>query len=84
MTIKKLAAFGMALGMAAVSFSGCGSKTPETSATYNGGSIPAGVYIFNQFNAMNEAYQKVANPTAIFSLRISTVPMPSNGLTTAP
>ncbi len=62
MTIKKLTALGMALGMAAVSFTGCGSKTPETAATYNGGSIPAGVYIFNQFNAMDEAYQKVANP----------------------
>lgn len=62
MTIKKLAALGMALGMAAVSFTGCGSKTPEIAATYKDGSIPAGVYIFHQVNALNEAYQKVANP----------------------
>ena len=62
MTIKKLAALGIALGMAAVSFTGCGSKTPEIAATYKDGSIPAGVYIFHQVNALNEAYQKVANP----------------------
>lgn len=61
MTIKKLAALGLALGMAA-SLAGCGNKEPQIAATYNGGSIPAGVYIFNQVNAMNEAYQKVANP----------------------
>lgn len=62
MTTKKLAALGLALGMAAASLTGCGSKAPQVVATYNGGSIPAGVYIFNQVNAMNEAYQKVANP----------------------
>lgn len=62
MTTKKLAALGLALGMAAASLTGCGSKTPQIAATYNGGSIHAGVYIFNQVNAMNEAYQKVANP----------------------
>lgn len=64
MTMKKLAALGLALGLAAVSLTGCGSKTPQIAATYNGGSIPAGVYIFNQVNAMNEAYGKVANPYA--------------------
>lgn len=62
MTIKKLAALGLALSMTAVSFTGCGSKTPEVAATYQGGSIPAGVYILNQVNALNEAYQKVENP----------------------
>lgn len=63
MTIKKLAALGVALSMAAVSLAGCGSSgQAEVAATYSGGSIPAGVYIFNQVNAMNEAYQKVANP----------------------
>ncbi|MDF3004713.1 MAG: PpiC-type peptidyl-prolyl cis-trans isomerase [Oscillospiraceae bacterium] len=62
MIIKKLAALGLALGMAAVSLSGCGSKSPEIAATYKDGTIPAGVYIFNQVNALNEAYQKVANP----------------------
>ncbi|WMJ83057.1 hypothetical protein ACS3UN_00430 [Oscillospiraceae bacterium LTW-04] len=62
MTIKKLAALGLALGMAAVSLAGCGSKQAEIAATYKDGSIPAGIYIFNQVNAMNEAYQKVANP----------------------
>ncbi len=62
MTIKKLAALGLALGMAAVSLAGCGNKTPQVAATYNGGSIPAGVYIFHQANAMNEAYQRVENP----------------------
>ena len=62
MTIKKLAALGLALGMAAVSLTGCGSKTPQMAATYNGGAIRAGVYIFHQANAMNEAYQKVENP----------------------
>ncbi|HWP50639.1 MAG TPA: hypothetical protein VN626_02970 [Clostridia bacterium] len=62
MTIKKLAAFGMALGMAAISLAGCGRKQAQIAATYKDGSIPAGVYIYNQVNALNEAYQKVANP----------------------
>lgn len=62
MTIKKLAALGVALGMAAVSLAGCGSKQAEIAATYKDGAIPAGVYILNQINAVNEAYQKVKNP----------------------
>lgn len=62
MTIKKLVALGLALGMAAVSLTGCGGRQAEIAATYNGGSIPAGVYIWNQINAIDEAYRKVANP----------------------
>ncbi|MFV0496587.1 MAG: hypothetical protein ACK5L0_00240 [Candidatus Fimivivens sp.] len=62
MTIKKLAALGMVLGLTAISLAGCGSKQAQIAATYKDGSIPAGVYIFNQINAMNEGYQKVANP----------------------
>lgn len=74
MTMKKLAALGLALGLAAVSLAGCGSKAPQIAATYNGGPIPAGVYIFNQVNAMNEAYGKVANPyTDILSQEIDGV-----------
>ena len=63
MTIKKLAVLALALGIAAVSLTGCVTgKETSVAATYNGGEIPAGVYIFHQVNAINEAYNKVANP----------------------
>lgn len=64
MNIKKLAAAGVALSMAAMSLVGCSGKTSGPAATYNGGEIPSGVYIFNQVNAANEAYSKLSDPTA--------------------
>lgn len=63
MTIKKLASLALALGIAAVSLTGCVSgKETSVAATYNGGEIPAGIYIYYQKVALNEVYQKVENP----------------------
>lgn len=62
MNMKKLAAAAMAVCMSVVSLAGCSGKSPEIAASYNGGDIPAGVYIMHQVNAVNDAYNKLGNP----------------------
>ncbi len=63
MNTKRFAALVLAAALAVVSLAGCtlGEKT-RIAATYNGGEIPAGVYISCQLTALNEAYYKVADP----------------------
>lgn len=55
MNLKKSAAALLAICISAASLAGCSQSTPQIAATYNGGEIPAGVYITEQVNAMNEA-----------------------------
>ena len=62
MKMRKIAAIVLAAAMAAVSLAGCGTERPAVAATYNGGEIGAGVYIFNQFIALNNAYAQINNP----------------------
>lgn len=62
MNIKKLVAAALAVCMAAVTLAGCAQSAPQTAAGYNGGDIPAGVYITHQINAVNDAYTKLNNP----------------------
>lgn len=62
MNIKKLAAAVSALCIGVMSLAGCGAKAPQIAASYNGGEIPAGVYITHQINAVNDAYNKLNNP----------------------
>lgn len=60
MNTKRFAALVLAVALAVCSLSGCtfGANT-RTAATYNGGEIPAGIYIYNQMTALNEAYYQV-------------------------
>ena len=44
-------------------FAACGSsEKPAVIATYNGGEIPSGLYVFNQVAAINQALAIVGNP----------------------
>lgn len=60
MSTKRFAALVMAAALAVCAVSGCtlGEKT-RIAATYNGGEVPAGVYLYNQVSALNEAYYLV-------------------------
>ena len=62
MNIKKLAALALAGCIGVMSLAGCGAKAPQIAASYNGGDIPAGVYITHQINAVNDAFTKLNNP----------------------
>ena len=62
MKIKKIAAIVLAAVMAIASLAGCSTARPETAASYNGGSVAAGVYIFNQLTALSDAYSRISNP----------------------
>jgi len=62
MKIKKIAAILLAAAMTVVSLAGCSTETPANAATYNGGEVAAGVYIFNQISALNAAYAQITNP----------------------
>ncbi len=62
MNIKKLVAAALAVCMAALTLAGCAQSAPQIAAVYNGGEIPAGVYITHQINAVNDAYTMLNNP----------------------
>ena len=62
MNIKKLAVLALAVCIGVMSLAGCGAKAPQIAASYNGGDIPAGVYITHQINAVNDAFTKLNNP----------------------
>lgn len=55
MKIRRIAALLLAVSLSAL-FAGCSSgENTKTAAVYNGGEIPAGVYIYYQITAYNEA-----------------------------
>ena len=59
MKLKKLAAFLLA---AVIALGGCANKLPDTAATYNGGEVSGGMFVFQQLNAANVAYGLLPNP----------------------
>ena len=61
MNIKKIAALLLSVAML-LCFAGCSSEKPTVVATYNGGEIPAGLYVFNQVTAINQALAVAGNP----------------------
>ena len=61
MNIKKFAALLLSVAML-LCLAGCSSEKPTVVATYNGGEIPAGLYVFNQVTAINQALAVAGNP----------------------
>jgi hypothetical protein len=63
MTIKRAAALLLAASLMAAAFVGCtfGENT-GVAATYSGGEIPAGIYIYHQITALNEAALLTPDP----------------------
>ncbi len=61
MKMRKIAAIVLAAAMAVLSLAGCSTEAPAVVATYDGGEISSGVYIFNQITALNTAYNQLIN-----------------------
>ena len=70
MNFKKFAALLLCAAML-LCFAGCGSaEKPAVVATYNGGELPGGIYVFNQITAINQALSVAGNPYAAQSDQI--------------